>query len=99
MPKRESKEATTRYQTMPKSQVPQGRHGKHKPVISVILADLERLRDGSALKVPLSDLRESKAKVRSALNRAARKAGRTVATASDSDFLYIWNAMDGTKGS
>ena len=94
MPKRESKEAATRYQTMPQSQVPQGRHGKHKPVISVILADLGKLKDGSALKVPLSDLREGKAKVRSALNRAARKAGRTVATASDSDFLYIWNAMN-----
>ena len=92
MPKRQSKEIRTRYQTMPQSEVPQGRHGKHKPVISVILDDLSRLKDGAALKVPLSELREGKAKVRSALNRAARKAGRTVLTASDSEFLYIWNA-------
>jgi hypothetical protein len=92
MPKRESKEIRMRYQTMPRSEVPQGRHGKHKPVISLILDDLDRLKDGAALKVPLSELREGKAKVRSALNRAARKVGRTVVTASDSEFLYIWNA-------
>jgi hypothetical protein len=29
-------------------------------------------------------------KVRSALNRATRKAGSNVATASDADFLYVW---------
>jgi hypothetical protein len=34
---------------------------------------------------------ESKEKVRSALNRATRKDGRHVATASDDTFLYVWN--------
>jgi len=29
--------------------------------------------------------------VRSALNRATRKAGLKVQTASDGDFLYVWN--------
>jgi len=33
---------------------------------------------------------ESKERVRSALNRATRKAGRKVATASDDTFLYVW---------
>jgi hypothetical protein len=36
-------------------------------------------------------LDESKAKVRSALNRAVHKSGRSVATASDDEFLYVWN--------
>jgi predicted lactoylglutathione lyase len=36
-------------------------------------------------------LSESKEKVRSALNRATRKGGRSVATASDDVFLYVWN--------
>ena len=40
----------------------------------------------------LSELAETVAKVRSALNRATRKAGRNVATATDADFLYVWNA-------
>lgn len=97
MPKREAKETRMRYQTMLQSEVPQGRHGKHKPVISVILDDLNRLKDGAALKVPLSELKEGKAKVRSALNRAARKTGRALATASDSEFLYIWNATRAPK--
>jgi hypothetical protein len=41
--------------------------------------------------VPLSELAEGKTKVRSALNRATRKAGRVVATATDDTYLYIWN--------
>ena len=97
MLKGQSKQIRMRYQTMPQSEVPQGRHGKHKPVISVILDDLDHLKDGAALKVPLSELRDGKAKVRSALNRAARKAGRTLATASDSEFLYVWNAPRAPK--
>jgi DNA helicase TIP49 (TBP-interacting protein) len=72
--------------------VPQGRNGKHKQIVSTILKDLDKLKDGSAIKVPLAELAESKEKVRSALNRATRKAGRKVATASDASFLYVWNA-------
>lgn len=79
------------YQTMVQADVPQGRNGKHKQVVTVILRDLDQLTDGAALKVPLDSLVEGKAKVRSALNRASRKAGRIVATATDANFLYIWN--------
>jgi len=49
------------------------------------------LKGGSALKVPLAELAESKEKVRSALNRATRKRGIKVSTASDEKFLYVWN--------
>jgi hypothetical protein len=81
------------YKTMDQADVPQGRHGKHKEVVSTILADLDNLKDGSAIKIPLAGLAESKEKVRSALNRATRKAGRNVATASDDNFLYVWNVI------
>jgi DNA helicase TIP49 (TBP-interacting protein) len=81
------------YKTMEQSDVPQGRHGKHKEVVTTILADLDNLKDGSAIKIPLEGLAESKEKVRSALNRATRKAGRDVATASDGEFLYVWNVV------
>ena len=90
MPMRESQESITHFKTLLQSEVPQGRHGKHKRVISIILSDLDRLKDGFALKVPLAELSEGKAKVRSALNRAVRKTGCRVATASDAEFLYIW---------
>jgi hypothetical protein len=44
-----------------------------------------------ALKIPLDGLEDGKANVRAALNRATRKAGRHVATATDAKYLYIWN--------
>jgi hypothetical protein len=83
--------APAHFKTMAQADVPQGRSGKHKKIVSAILRDLDELKDGSALKVPLAELAESKEKVRSALNRATRKAGRNVATASDGSFLYVWN--------
>ena len=79
------------FTTMAQLDVPQGRNGKHKHVVTKILADLDQLPAGSALKVPLAELAESKEKVRSALNRATHKGDRNVATASDADFLYVWN--------
>jgi DNA helicase TIP49 (TBP-interacting protein) len=83
--------APAHFKTMAQVNVPQGRNGKHKQIVSIILKDLDQLEDGAAIKVPLAELVESKEKVRSALNRATRKAGRTVATASDATFLYVWN--------
>jgi hypothetical protein len=71
--------------------VPQGRNGKHKKVITQILSDLDQLPPGIALKVPLAELEEGKENVRSALNRAIHKGDRDVATASDADYLYVWN--------
>jgi hypothetical protein len=79
------------FKTMIQADVPQGRNGKHKEVVTTILGDLKKLKEGSALKVPIKGLAESKEKVRSALNRATRKAGLKVQTASDGDFLYVWN--------
>lgn len=79
------------FKTMAQADVPQGRNGKHKKVVTKLLSDLDQLPEGAALKVPLAELAESKEKVRSALNRAVHKSGRNVATASDADFLYVWN--------
>jgi DNA helicase TIP49 (TBP-interacting protein) len=78
------------FETMSQAEVPQGRNGKHKTIVTQILSDLDRVGKGIALKIPLEELTESKEKVRSALNRATRKANRTVATASDANFLYVW---------
>ena len=83
--------APAHFKTMEQTSVPQGRKGKHQEIVAIILRDLDKLTDGSAIKVPLAELVESKEKVRSALNRATRKAGRAVATASDATFLYVWN--------
>ena len=90
MPSRTDK-TPAHFKTLSQASVPQGRKGKHRQIVSTILRDLDMLREGSAIKVPLAELVESKEKVRSALNRATRKAGRNVATASDGTFLYVWN--------
>lgn len=82
---------STHFRTLSQDDVPRGRDGKHKQIVSTILKDLDNLKDGSALEVPLAELTETKVNVRSALNRASRKAGRNVATASDSKSLYVRN--------
>jgi DNA helicase TIP49 (TBP-interacting protein) len=79
------------FKTMPQVDVPQGRNGKHKEIVTKILSDLDQLSEGVAVKVPLKNLEESKENVRSALNRAVHKSNRNVVTATDADFLYVWN--------
>lgn len=85
-----SKKVPMNFKSMPQADVPQGRNGKHKQIVTRIFSDLDQVEKGVALKVPLAQLAESKEKVRSALNRATRLRGRQVATASDDTFLYIW---------
>jgi DNA helicase TIP49 (TBP-interacting protein) len=87
----QTKKRPMHFKGMPQVDVPQGRNGKHKEIVTKLLSDLDQIQKGVALKVPLSELKESKEKVRSALNRATRKSGRSVATASDDTFLYVWN--------
>ena len=82
------------FRTMLQADVPQGRNGKHKQIVAKILSDLDQVSEGTAIKVPLAELAESKENVRSALNRATRQAGRKVATATDASFLYVWNESD-----
>ncbi|HTW25439.1 MAG TPA: hypothetical protein VMD78_17685 [Candidatus Baltobacteraceae bacterium] len=94
MGKTAARKSSMHFKTMIQADVPQGRNGKHKTIVTSILEDLDQLKDGAAIKVPLADLAESKEKVRSALNRATRKAKIRVATATDGDFLYVWNVRD-----
>jgi DNA helicase TIP49 (TBP-interacting protein) len=91
MGRSQSKAEPMHFKTMVQADVPHGRNGKHKEVVTTILKDLDGLKAGSAIKVPLAELAESKEKVRSALNRATRKRDLKVATASDATFLYVWN--------
>jgi hypothetical protein len=82
------------FPTIAQNDLPQGRNGKHKSVVSAIIADLDHLEKGAALKIEIAELDDTKENVRSALNRATRKLKRNVATASDEQFLYVWNVND-----
>ena len=81
----------TPFKTTLRVNVPQGRNSKHRLFIARILSELDRLKDGSALEIPIKDLSDSKEKIRSALSRASRKSGRKVGTSSDGTRLFIWN--------
>ncbi len=89
----EGKLPPMKFQSIFQRDIPKGRDGKHKAIVSQLLSDLEQLTAGSALKVPLVDLPDSKENIRSALNRATRQRGMDVATSSDAEFLYVWNVQ------
>jgi len=74
-----------KFQSILQLDVPKGRDGKHKKIVTQLLSDIEQLSAGTALKVPLSALPDSKENIRSALNRATRQKGIEVA-----DHLYVW---------
>ena len=86
-----AKKTQQQFKTTNRMNVPTGRNGKHKTIVTQILNDLEGLAAESALKIPLSELPDAKVNIRSALNRATRKLNKDVATATDDQFLYVWN--------
>jgi len=55
-----------------------------------VLSEIEHLKPGMALKIPLSELPDSKENIRSALSRAARHKEIAIATSSNDEFLYVW---------
>ena len=79
-----------KYQSIDQADVPKGRDGKHKKIVSQILSDIDQLEPDRALRIPLSTLPDSKENIRSALNRATRQRGIEVSTSSDANYLYVW---------
>ena len=79
-----------KYQSIDQDDVPRGRDGKHKKIVTQLLSDIEQLEHDRALKIPLRALPGSKENIRSALNRATRQRGINVATSSDTEYLYVW---------
>ncbi len=72
--------------------VPHGRKGKHRTIVTRILEDLTNRTDLQAVRVPLSSLEGEKIQnLRSALNRVSRLKKLPIATASDEKYLYVWN--------
>jgi hypothetical protein len=78
------------FQSIRQLDVPKGRDGKHKKIVTQLLSDIDQLPVGSALKIPLKALPDSKENIRSALNRATNQKGIEVATSSDEEHLYVW---------
>jgi hypothetical protein len=86
-----------RFKSVLQADVPKGRDGKHKQIILRLLDDIGQLSKGSALKIPLVELPDTKENIRSALSRAARQKKIDLATSSDGDFLYVWKSNEGNS--
>ena len=82
------------FEVMQQIDVPQSRNGKHRKIVRAILDDVKDLKVGTALKVPLSALGDTKENVRAALSRATRKRQVVISTAADAEFLYVWRTND-----
>ncbi len=79
-----------RFESVRQVDVPKGRDGKHKKMVLQLLSDLSQLEAGSALKIRLADLPDSKENIRSPLGRATKQRNIEIATSSDDNFLYVW---------
>jgi hypothetical protein len=93
-----------KFESVQQVDVPKGRDGKHKQIITQLLSDIAQLSFGAALKIPLSELPDTKENIRSALSRAARQQKINLATSSNDEFLYVWKTdqeepgLPGMKG-
>ena len=85
-----------RFESILQGEIPRGREGKHKKIIRQLLSDIAQLPPGSALKIPLAELPDSKENIRAALSRAGRQNNLNLATSSNKDFLFVWEATSKT---
>jgi hypothetical protein len=79
-----------KFEAVLQADIPKGRDGKHRAITTQLLSDIAQLTPGTALKVPLSQLPDTKENIRSALSRAARLGEISLSTSSDDEFLYVW---------
>ncbi len=82
------------FDSILQSDLPSGRRGKHHSILVRVLQDLERLADGRAIRIPLTDFEGSVADIRAAIFRATGKRGIEVATSSDDNFFYVWKPSE-----
>ena len=79
------------FSSVLKINIPTGRHGRHRDLVTKILSDLEHASEETAVCIPLDGLDGEKMQnVRSALNRVTREKNMDVATSSDDKYLYVW---------
>ena len=79
------------FETLEVNDVPHERKGKHNPLMTRILHDLQRIDPGVALKVPVSALGSQKVEnIRAALAREIKKTALKIGTSVDDDYFYVW---------
>lgn len=76
--------------TISQGDLPNGRKGKHHPMLLDVLEALVHLEPGRAIKVPLGDYAGSIPDIRSAVHRATKKLDVDILTSSDDEYFYVW---------
>jgi hypothetical protein len=92
MPDGDSIISSMRFKSVLQADVPKGRDGKHKQIITQLLSDIAQLEDESALKIPLTELPDTKENIRAALSRAAAQQKLSISTSSNDEYLYVWKS-------
>jgi hypothetical protein len=70
------------------------RKGKHHELMGRIMEDLKQSAPTYAVRVPLSSIKGlSVLNLRSAIVRAAAKAGISVSTSADDENFYVWKSQ------
>lgn len=80
-----------KYERVKVADIRRTRRGKHHDLVGGIFQDLESLAEGSAIKIPLSEVDGiTLANLRSAIHRASVAKGLGIETLSDEENIYIW---------
>ena len=89
-PRGPSQNPASAFERVPLAQLQQGRRGKHHDLVGSIAAEITRLADGEAIKIPVGAMDVSLANLRAALNRAMKTRGVRIASFSDGESLFVW---------
>jgi hypothetical protein len=98
VPTRRANSKNSMFESISQNDLPEGRKGKHHAIVAQVLHDIEELETGRALKIPISQLPDTKANIRSALNRTSKQKSLDIATSSDDGYLYVWKLMPKSNG-
>ena len=79
-----------KYRQVELSALRRGRRGKHHDLVERILQELETVRPGSALEIPLAGIEIGLANVRSAVHRGATARGLEIETLADEKNFYVF---------
>jgi hypothetical protein len=73
------------------SSLSQSRRGKHHDLVQGIIRELNMLKTGSALEIPLANVGGiGLANLRSAVHRAATSEGLAIETLANHENFYVW---------
>jgi hypothetical protein len=95
--KSKKQQPASHFPSVPLAEAVESRTSRHGKITSEILSDLEKLDELSAIKVNVSEIGETKADLRSALHRAAKKRKTNLATTSDEKHLYVFRKLPSSR--